>query len=326
MRMTRLLWILALLSMGDVRAAEYSPVHVVLRPIQVSAHAYYVQGQAGVASAANEGYTANAGFVVTNDGVVVIDALGTPSLGRELIRVIRDITKEPIKRVILTHYHADHFYGLQAFKELGADIWAQRGALEYLNGGEAEKRLAERKKDLAPWINNETRVVRPDQWIDEEKQFALGGLHFDLIHIGPAHSPEDLVIVVKEDRVVFSGDIMFTGRIPFVGKADSGKWLAAIDRLLRLDAQVMIPGHGAASRDPGTDLAMTRDYLTYLRAQMRVAVADFVPFDEAYAKTDWTRFSNLPAFAAANRLNAYGTYLLLENESLNDQKRESSAK
>jgi glyoxylase-like metal-dependent hydrolase (beta-lactamase superfamily II) len=121
---------------------------------------------------------------------------------------------------------------------------------------------------------------------------------------------------VREEGLLFSGDIMFTGRIPFVGEADSKQWLATMDRLLALKPKAMVPGHGKVSTDPRSDLALTRDYLRYLRETMGKAVEDFVPFEEAYAKADWTRFQQVPAFEAANRINAYGTYLLMERESL----------
>src|SRR5439155_9729978 len=107
-----------------------------LQPIQVSSRVYYVQGKPGVASAENEGFNSNAGWVVTDDGVVVIDALGTPILGEALVKAIRGVTSQPIRRVILTHYHADHFYGLKALKDAGADVWAYRAALEYFESGE----------------------------------------------------------------------------------------------------------------------------------------------------------------------------------------------
>ncbi|MGZ5041977.1 MAG: MBL fold metallo-hydrolase, partial [Usitatibacter sp.] len=133
---------------------------------------------------------------------------------------------------------------------------------------------------------------------------------------GPAHSPEDVIVVLPDEGVVFGGDILFAGRIPFVGEADSRRWLERIGELLRMKPRVMITGHGELSREPLKDLALTRDYLRFLREAMGNAVADFVPFEEAYAKTDWSRFSKLPAFDAANRVNAYGTYLLMERESL----------
>ena len=91
-----------------------------LAPVKVSPHVYYFHGQSGVAGAANKGFMSNAGFVVTNDGVVVFDALASPALGEAMVKAIRAITPQPIRRVIVSHYHADHFYGLQALKAAGA--------------------------------------------------------------------------------------------------------------------------------------------------------------------------------------------------------------
>jgi hypothetical protein len=79
---------------------------------------------------------------------------------------------------------------------------------------------------------------------------------------------------------------------------------------------VVVPGHGPASRDPAPDLALTREYLAYLRQTMGAAVKELTPFDEAYAKADWSRYAALPAFEAANRINAYGVYLRMEQEAL----------
>ena len=296
--------------------ADYPAISVKVEPIQVAPHTYYVQGKPGIASAANEGFNSNAGFVVTNAGVVVIDALGTPALGNALLQAIRGVTAKPVKRVILTHYHADHFYGLEPLKNAGADVWAHRAALEYLDGGEAARRLEQRSHDLFPWVDADMKLVRADRWLDEEAEFTLGGTRFEIVHFGPAHSPEDVIIVVPSEGVIFGGDILFAGRVPFVGEADSKQWLKQIERLLALRPRVIVTGHGEVSRDPQRDLALTRDYLLYLRESMGKAVADFVPFDEAYAKTDWSRFARLPAFEAANRVNAYGTYLLMERESL----------
>jgi glyoxylase-like metal-dependent hydrolase (beta-lactamase superfamily II) len=305
-----------LLSPGMTAARDYPSITSKVVPIQVTPRVYYVQGKPGIASAENEGFNSNAGFVVTDDAVVVIDALGTPALGQALVEAIASVTRKPIRRVILTHYHADHFYGLEPLKKAGADVWAHRAALEYLESGEARRRLEQRSRDLFPWVEKSMQIVRADRWLDEHASFTLGGIDFEIHHLGPAHSPEDLIIVVPQEGVVFSGDILFAGRIPFVGEADSKRWLERIDRLLEMKPRIMITGHGELSRDPATDLKLTREYLLYLRAAMGKAVEDFVPFEEAYAKTDWSRFAKMPAFDAANRVNAYGTYLLMERELL----------
>ena len=297
-----------------VTAARSADPKVV--PVRVSKHAWYVQGQAGPANRANQGYNSNAGFVVTGEGVVVIDALGTIPLGRAFLAAIRAITDQPIRRVIVTHYHADHFYGLAPFKQAGAEIWAHKGAREYLESGEGAARLDQRRRDLAPWVDDQTTLIPPDRWLEGDASFALGGLNFDLVYMGPAHAPDDLVVIVREDQVLYSGDILFSGRIPFVGNADTRRWLATMEKLIALGPKTMVPGHGAVSRDPVAELALTRDYLRHLRATMGKAVEDLLSFEEAYKNADWSRYARMPAFEAANRINAYGTYLLMERESL----------
>lgn len=287
-----------------------------LTPIEVTPRVFYVQGQSGVASSANEGYNSNAGFVITEEGVVVVDALGTPALGEALVKAIRAITPKPIRRVVVTHYHADHFYGLEPLKRAGAEVWAQSLAKDYLDSGEGARRLEQRARDLFPWVDGGMKLVRPDRWVERDEAFTLGGVRFEMSHFGPAHSPEDLIVALPGEGVIFSGDILFAGRVPFVGEADSKRWLERIGRLLEMKPRIMVTGHGAVSRDPARDLALTRDYLVFLREAMGKAVEELVPFEEVYAKTDWSRFARLPAFEAANRVNAYGQYLQMERELL----------
>lgn len=300
-----------------VASAARAQDDVVLTPKQVAPRTWFFQGEAGMASAQNKGFMSNAGFVVTGDGVVVFDALGTPALGRAMLAAIRKITPQPVKRVIVSHYHADHFYGLAAFKDAGAEIWAQRRAQAYLTSGQASDRLAQRRLDLFPWVDEKTRIVTPDVWLDGDTDFRLGGITFRVLYAEGAHSPEDVMMYVVEERVLFAGDLLFAGRVPFVGTADSKGWLKAMDKMIAVKPAIVIPGHGAASTNVERDLVLTRDYLVYLRETMGRAVADLDSFDDAYARTDWSKFRGLPAFEQANRINAYGTYLLLEQEALN---------
>ena len=293
---------------------------LVLKAQQLTARSWFFQGDSGMASAQNKGYMSNAGFVVTDEGVVVFDALGTPALGEAMLAAIRNVTRRPIRRVIVSHYHADHVYGLQALKGAGAEIWAHRRAEQYFTSGLAAERLEQRKRDLFPWVDDSTRVVAPDVWLEGDTDFRLGGVTFRILYSGGAHSPEDLLMFVVEERVLFAGDLLFAGRVPFVGNADSRGWLRAMDAIIPMKPSVVIPGHGPASRDVERDLVLTRDYLAYLRRTMGGAVADLQSFDDAYAKTDWSRFKALPAFEPANRINAYGTYLLMEQEALMEGK------
>jgi glyoxylase-like metal-dependent hydrolase (beta-lactamase superfamily II) len=290
-----------------------------MRPVRLAEGAWFVQGEAALGSAANQNFISNAGFVVTPAGVVVIDALGSPPLARRLLQEIRRITPQPIRYVIATHYHADHIYGLQVFKEAGATILAHVGARDYLASDGARQRLAASRQDLFPWIDENTRLVEPDRWLGvpdpkAETTLELGGMRLLIRPVGPAHSPEDLVVYLPDRGVLYGGDIVFRGRIPFVGQADSRAWIAALNQLLALKPKVLVPGHGAASTDPAADITLTRDYLLYLRERMGAAAREMEPFEEAYARTDWSRFAGLPLFQAANRINAYNTYLLMEQQ------------
>lgn len=283
-------------------------------PQQVSASAWFVEGEAALGTPANRNFISNAGFVVTPAGVVVIDALGSPQLARDLLDEIARITPQPVTHVIVTHYHADHVYGLQEFRRRGAKIIAHRGGLEYLHSDTAASRLEVSRTDLAPWIDAQTRLVPADQWIDGPMELVVGGMRFEVQPVGPAHTPEDLVIFLPAEKVLFAGDTMFRGRVPFVGQADSRHWIASLDTLLKMAPRVVVPGHGALSTTAREDLQLTRDYLAYLREKMGAAARDMEPFDEAYARTDWSRFAHLPLFQAANRMNAYNTYLLMERQ------------
>ena len=282
---------------------------------QVSASVWFVQGQSALGSSANQNFISNAGVIVTQTGVVLVDALGSPALATRLVAEIKKITPLPITHVLVTHYHADHIYGLQVFQALGARILAHRAAQIYLNSETARSRLAYSRSEMAPWIDDKTRLVHADEWLDGDRDLLLGGTRIQVRALGPAHTPEDLVVYLPQDKVLFAGDLVFRGRIPFVGQADSRRWITALETLLAFDSRAIVPGHGPLSDQARQDLQLTRSYLVYLRAVMGKASQNMEPFDEAYKNVDWSAFAQVPMFGIANRVNAYNTYLLLEQES-----------
>lgn len=297
--------------------AEFEPVTVPLKVIKVSAHAYYVRGESGIVSTENQGFNSNAGFVVTDEGVVVFDTLGTPALGKALQNEIRKITQAPIRKIIISHYHSDHFYGLQAFvKSPDIEVIAHKDVKAYLASAAPKARLEERRSSLFPWVNSLSTIVPPTAFINDDTVFKMGGLTFRILHVGPAHTAEDLMMLVEEDGVLFAGDILFAGRVPFVGDAKITPWLKAIERLRSSSPKVLVGGHGDHSTDAQKDLVFTFDYLTFLSKAMARAVEEGLDFETAYKTTDWSAFKDVPLFEEANRINAYSAFLTAEEESL----------
>lgn len=304
-----------LLLSAFLSAADSPPAGVDMTLEQVSEHVYFVQGVPGVATD-NAGFISNAGVIVTGAGVVVFDALGTPSLSQLLLEKIRQLTDEPVVRVIVSHYHADHIYGLQVFEDLDAEILAPAGSGKYLASEHAMERLEDRRFTLDPWVNDATRLVYPDRYLGEGLQFHLGDVEFVVTVVGNAHSDGDLVLFVEPDRVLFSGDIIFEGRVPFLGDSNTRHWVQILERMEKEQLVALVPGHGGVAEKPNEAISLTRRYLVYLREKMGQAVDEFVPFSEVYAETDWTGFDQLPAFEETNRRNAYQVYLSMEAEML----------
>jgi len=307
-----------------------TPYGVVSLPFELlqvgNTPSYYLIGESGVPGSNNEGHTSNAGFVVTNEGVVVYDALGTPALGYRMIQRIREVTDKPIKKIIISHYHADHIYGLQAFKQHGGDpeVIAQQLALGYVGGsrdsqGEAGLlRLQQRRSVLFPWVDENTFLVPPTVTFDKEYTFKMGGLTFEVRHLGPAHAPGDSILLVKELGVLFSGDVIYKGRIPFLDspETDVRYWLKGLAWLTNIKPapRFIIPGHGDAETDVARALGFTKGYLEYVSEAMKKGLQNLSSFEDTYNNTDWSMYKDMPAFKASNRGNAYRIYLELEPE------------
>jgi glyoxylase-like metal-dependent hydrolase (beta-lactamase superfamily II) len=293
----------AALAQASAPQDAYPPIPTPLALEQVpGAPVYYVVGRPGIPGTRNYGFTSNAGFVVTKDGVVVFDALGTPSLGWALLQKIREVTDKPVRYMVVSHYHADHIYGLQAFRDhTSAVIIAQEHASDYSENEEtaderASQRLDQRRSALAPWVDEKTRVIPPDIRFKERVFIDLGGYNFTLLYSGPAHSSSDIMMMVEPGGILFAGDIVQNGRVPFMNSddVDTRQWLKSLEDVQALKPKFIIPGHGRASSAATEAIAFTHDYIEFVRTSMQKAVDDWTEFD-----------SN-------NRGNAYRIYLELQ--------------
>ena len=307
----KILVLLLTLLAFSVQAEEYEAVGVEVKAKKLIGDAYYVPGMSGAATE-YEGFISNAGFVVTSEGVVVFDALGTPSLAHAMLGEIRKITDQPIKVVVMSHYHADHLYGLQVFKDEGAQVWAPKGTWDYLDSETAENLLESRRTALFPWVTDDTYLVKPDRIIDQDTKFSLGEHQFVINYFGKVHSDGDMSLISVTDQTLYSGDIIFEGRLPFVGDANIIDWVKTLDRVRHTQVDYFVPGHGGASNQPLQTMDLTYRYLKFLLSKLGKAVEEMEQFEETYDSINWSEFENETAFEEANRRNAYAVYLFLE--------------
>jgi glyoxylase-like metal-dependent hydrolase (beta-lactamase superfamily II) len=281
---------------------------------------YFLYGNIATLDADNRGFNGNAGFVVTGAGVVVIDALGTPKLGKRLIATIRSVTEQPIKYLILTHNHPDHAYGASAFRAIaGISIVGHRGLLEY-RGSETMQRSVDYRRELLPQDMADFRFVEPDIYAPEQPfralRLELGGQRFDVYNAGQHHSHGDLVVHQLDAGILWISDLAFNQRVTFMGDGHSTQAIDGQDWLLEQfgDARLMVPGHGSAQRPPFPMVGATRAYIQQLRDRMKQKVIAGVPLLDALEDAAMPAWRDLPLYDENQRANASFVYREMELE------------
>ena len=252
----------------------------------------------------------NAGFVVTTDGVVVIDALASPRQGEQLLRTIRGVTDRPIAWLVLTHHHPDHHFGAVALRKAGAKVIAHPDKRTLASEGGEDALIAD-------WV----RVVgldamrgfefadTPDRPVTTSDTLRLGGNIIVVTHPGSGHSPGDLLVWLPQDRVLFAGDILVEDGVSMVVDGNSSELLRVLDTVDALNPKVVVPGHGAIPARPTDLVSATREYLTGLQAQMRAAVEKGVPMRRAMASLPPADSTRPVSLSSRRRRNAVRVYV-----------------
>lgn len=260
---------------------------------RIAPDTYMLYGNIAEVDRYNRGFNGNAGFVVTPAGVVVIDALGTPKLGRRLIATIRHITGAPIRYLIITHNHPDHAYGAVAFRRLGGvTIVAHEGTLDYLASETLERSVAYRRSFIPEDMAGFEPVV-PDILLGGPPRQArlsirLGGRTFEVWHVDRHHSYGDLVVHQVDQGIVWISDLAFNQRVTFMGDGSSEAAIAAQDWLLERfgGVRLMVPGHGSAQTPPFPMVRRTQAYMKALRAFMAEAIEAGLDLQEAVDRAE----------------------------------------
>ena len=283
-----------------------------LSPIQISPGIYAFIGETGMRTYENEGMNANAGFIVSKAGVVVVDSGPSYQVAKAMHDAIKKITQQPIKYVINTGGQDHRWLGNGYFKEIGAQIIASRKALPDMEERGAMQ-LAGLKSELREKING-TQIVYPDRLIEPKETLKLDGVEIQILYFHGGHTPGDAVVWLPKSRTLFSGDHIYVDRLLGVLPFSSSKdWLASFEELEKLNPKLIIPGHGKpcdlskAQRD-------TRDYLVLLRKHMRKAYDAGSDLQKAIDTLDQSAFRNLENFELLKGGNASRVYLEMEAE------------
>lgn len=288
MRTNRLWWLLPLVLLSacqkDERASAIKHDYAVRA---IAPRTYVIEGPLGLPDKKNQGFMHNAGFVVTDKGVVVVDPGGSVQVGEMVLKKIRSVTQAPVMAVFNTHIHGDHWLGNQAIRAAfpKAVIYAHENMLAKTKAGEGDNWVA-MMMQMTDGAVKGTKPVAPDLAVADGDVLTIGNTHFRLLHTGVAHTDGDLMVEVVQDGVLFLGDNLFNGRLPRLDDGSFGGNIAALDRALKTPAKVFVPGHGA----PG-DRAVPTNFRDFL-----VAVRDTVKKQYAAGVSD---FDAKPAVVAA---------------------------
>jgi cyclase len=243
---------------------------------------------------------ANAGFVIGDDGVAVIDTFENPEASKQMLAEIRKLTQLPIKFVVNTHYHIDHVAGNSLFQQNGAVVFAQRNVRTWIH----TENLKFFGKDIKPEQRKMVETLgAPDAVYDSGITLFLGSRRID-VRVFPGHTGGDSVVFIPDANVVFTGDLFWHSTLPNLIDATTSAWIPTLNSVIQAAPNATyVPGHG----DVGTvdDVKNFRDYLAFLREQVASALKqnksgdDLVnsvlpPLTEKYGKWDLFKYFAKP--------------------------------
>lgn len=298
--------LISVLSCTSVVAQVDSPI--LPPPTKLTDHVYAWIGPLPAPSKENRGFRMNLLFVVGTNAVAVIDTGYTEAMAQEMLAHIKRITNVPVKYAINSNSQPHRFMGNPAFRRAGATIIAHKKSAERMEKLAGNFSMAiERILELKP--GSVTLPTRPDQIITSDTVIDLGGINIKLWDFGSAHTPTQLVIEVPKDKLVYSGDILYSGRLLMV-QSDSNieHWISAFDRLKQFGDVLFVPGHGQPAKLSAFEFP-TRQYLALLLDYMTEMVKEGVDIQDAINRLDQSRFSKLVNYEELAGRNASWAYL-----------------
>ncbi|MBA4262551.1 MAG: MBL fold metallo-hydrolase [Comamonadaceae bacterium] len=286
-------------------------LEVRFEPVAPGVYAFI--GEKGGRTYANQGLNANLGLVVTPAGALLIDSGASFKGAQQIHEAIKKITDQPVRWVINTGGQDHRWLGNGYFIGQGAEVMAHADARADMlaRGGDHMASLTGVLKDQL----DGTVPTLPTRWlVGPDETLNLGGMAMEVKHRGGAHTPGDLLVWLPQQRVVFSGDIVYTDRmLSVLPVSHTGRWLQSFAALQALQPARIVPGHGQVCDLPRAQ-ADTQHYLQTLRTHMKKAVDGGTEIGAAIQTFDATPWRHLFNAAELHPGNASRLYLELERE------------
>ncbi len=282
------------------------------KPYEVIPGVFSAIGATAPPTYENAGHNNNLSFIITGDGVVVINGGAAYGLAKALHDEIKAITDQEVKLVFNENGQGHAILGNSYWAEQGVPIVAHVDAAEVVakNGGTILEDMKRYNKDRS----DGTEVQGPTETFEDEYIVEMGDFHIEARYLGPAHSPGDIVIWLPEQSLVISGDMAFHERmLPIFADTYTADWLETWDNEFEpLEATYVIPGHGHP-----TNMAQvrryTKDYLVYLRGKIGALLEAGGGLAEAYY-VDQSPYANLDTFEELATKNAGRVFEQMEFE------------
>jgi len=234
-------------------------------------------------------YWSNAGFIVGNDYVVVVDSLATVGLTQRFRDEIKKITDKPIRYLINTHHHGDHTWGNHVFA--GATIISHEYCRrEVTEAGIMDPNLL---NTIFPEFDFRGIAATPaDITFDKQLTLHMDGREVRLLHFGPGHTAGDIIVHLPQEGVIFAGDFIFLYSTPVSMDGSFAGWLRNLNSMAKLGAQTYVPGHGPVCGVEGLNLC--RDYLVFVRREAKKRFDKGMTVDEAAKDIALGQFQQWP--------------------------------
>ncbi len=221
------------------------------------------------------GEDSNTTFIITTEGVIIIDTRPTPTEARKVLKEIRKLTDLPIVYTINTHYHGDHTFGNQVFKSSKSIIAHKNVRDTLIKSGQDHLSLF--KTFGLPGMD-EVEITPPNIVYEKGMEIWLGEYRLQLLYHGKGHTNGDTIIFLDQLRTVITGDLVFNKKIPYMADAYIDEWIESLKYIQFLKNETVIPGHGPIGGRP-TVIAM-KHYLMDLKERVLEQLKDKKSLEE----------------------------------------------